>query len=45
MGKFVSDTKEILEVIGEAEAKGPKGKSKQTRTTRAVTPEIESEQE
>ncbi|KAM0708863.1 hypothetical protein Q7P35_002899 [Cladosporium inversicolor] len=44
-GKFVFNTKEILELVEEAEAEVSKGKSKKRRTTRAITPEIEDEEE
>jgi hypothetical protein len=44
-GKFVFNTKEILELIEEAGAEASKGKSKKRRTTRAITPEIEDEEE
>jgi hypothetical protein len=44
-GKFVFDTKEILELVEEAEAEALKGKSKKRRITRAITPEIEDEEE
>jgi hypothetical protein len=44
-GKFVFNTKEILELVEEAEAEASKGKSKKRRTTRAITPEIEDEEE
>jgi hypothetical protein len=44
-GKFVFNTKEILEPVEEAEAEASKGKSKKRRTTRATTPEIEDEDE
>jgi hypothetical protein len=43
--KFVFNTKEILELVEEAEAEASKGKSKKRRTTRAITPEIEDEGE
>jgi hypothetical protein len=35
-GKFVSNTKEILEVVEKAEVDASKGKSKERRTTRAA---------
>jgi hypothetical protein len=44
-GKFVFNTKEILELVEEAEAEVSKGKSKKKRKTRAITPEIEDEEE
>jgi hypothetical protein len=44
-GKFVFDTKEILELVEEAEAEALKGKSKKRRMTRAITPKIEDEEE
>jgi hypothetical protein len=44
-GKFVFNTKEILELIEEAEAEASKGKSKKRQTRRAITPEIEEEGE
>jgi hypothetical protein len=44
-GKFVFNTKEILELIEEAEVEALKGKSKKGRTTKAITLEIEDEQE
>jgi hypothetical protein len=44
-GKFVFNTKEILEVVKEAEAEALKGKSKRRRTTRATTPVIKDEEE
>ena len=44
-GKFVFNTKEILELVEEAEAEASKGKLKKRRTTRATTPEIEDEEE
>jgi hypothetical protein len=44
-GKFVFNTKEILELVEEAEAEASKGKSKKRRITRATTPEIEDEDE
>lgn len=44
-GKFVFNTKEILELIKEAEAEVSKGKSKKKRMTRAITPKIENEEE
>jgi transposase-like protein len=40
-GRFVFNTKEILELVEEAEAEVLKGKSKKRRTIRAITPEIE----
>lgn len=42
-GKFVFNTKEILELVEEAEAEASKRKSEKRRTTRATTPEIEDE--
>lgn len=44
-GKFVFNTKEILELVEEVEAEALKGKSKKRRMTRAKTPEIEEEEE
>jgi hypothetical protein len=44
-GKFVFNTKEILELVEEAEVEASKGKSKRRRTTRATTPVIEDEEE
>ena len=44
-GKFVFNTKEILELVEEAEAEVSKGKSRKRRTIRAITPEIEDEEE
>jgi hypothetical protein len=44
-GKFVFNTKEILELVEKAEVEASKGKTKKKRTTRATTPEIESEEE
>jgi RPA family protein len=44
-GKFVFDTKEILELVKEAEAEALKGKSKKRRTIKAITPEIKDEEE
>jgi hypothetical protein len=44
-GKFVFNTKEILEVVEKAEAEASKGKAKKRRAIRATTPEIESEEE
>lgn len=44
-GKFVFNTKEILEVVEKAEAEASKRKSKKRQTTRAITPEIEEEEE
>ena len=44
-GKFVFNTKEILELVEEAEVEASKRKSKKRRTTRATTPEIEDEGE
>jgi hypothetical protein len=43
-GKFVFNTKEILEVVEKAEAEALKGISNKRRTTRAITPEIEDEE-
>jgi hypothetical protein len=42
-GKFVFNTKEILELVEEAEAEASKGKLKKRRMTRATTPKIEAE--
>ncbi|KAM0713368.1 hypothetical protein Q7P35_000821 [Cladosporium inversicolor] len=44
-GKFVFNTKEILELVEEAEAEASKRKSKKRRTIRATTPETEDEEE
>jgi hypothetical protein len=44
-GKFVSNTKEILELVEEAEAEASKRKSKKRRTMKATTLEIEDEEE
>ena len=44
-GKFVFNTKEILELVEEAEVEASKEKSKRRRTTRATTPVIEDEEE
>jgi hypothetical protein len=44
-GKFVFNTKEILEFVKEAEAEVSKEKSKKRRIRRATTPEIEDEGE
>jgi hypothetical protein len=43
--KFVFNTKEILELVEEAEVEVLKGKLKKRRTTRAITPEIGDEEE
>jgi hypothetical protein len=44
-GKFVFNTKEILDLVEEAEVEASKGKSKKRRTTRAMTPRIGDEEE
>jgi hypothetical protein len=44
-GKFVFNTKEILELVEEAEAEVSKGKLRKKRLTRVTTPEIEDEEE
>jgi hypothetical protein len=44
-GKFVFKTKEILELVEEAEVEVSKGKSKKRRIIRAITPKIEEEEE
>jgi hypothetical protein len=44
-GKFVFNTKEILELVEEAEVEASKGKSKKRGIMRAITPEIEDEGE
>jgi hypothetical protein len=44
-GKFVFNTKEILELVEEAEVEASKRKSKKKRITRATTPKIEDEEE
>jgi hypothetical protein len=43
--KFVFNTKEILELVEEAEVEVSKGKSKKRGITRAITPKIEDEGE
>jgi hypothetical protein len=40
----VFNTREILELVEEAEAEASKGKSKKRRTTRAITLEIEDDE-
>ena len=44
-GKFVFNTKEILELVEEVEAEASKGKSRKRRITKAIIPEIEEEEE
>ena len=44
-GKFVFNTKEILEVVEKAEAEASRKKPKGKRTAKATTPEIEDEEE
>lgn len=44
-GRFVFNTKEILEVVEKAEAEASKGKSKRKRIAKATTPEIEDEED
>jgi hypothetical protein len=44
-GKFVFNTKEILELVEEAEAEVSKGKLRKKRSIRVTTPEIEDEEE
>jgi hypothetical protein len=44
-GKFVFNTKEILEVVEKAEVEVSKEESKKRRTTKVITPEIEEEEE
>ncbi|KAM0709946.1 hypothetical protein Q7P35_002308 [Cladosporium inversicolor] len=44
-GKFVFNTKEILELVEEAEVEASKGRLKKRRTTRAITPEFGDEEE
>jgi hypothetical protein len=44
-GKFVFNTKEILELVEEAEVEASKGKARTKRTIRARTPGIEDEGE
>jgi hypothetical protein len=44
-GKFVFNTKEILEVVEKAEAEASKGELKKRRTTKVITSEIEEEEE
>lgn len=45
LGKFVFNTKEILEVVENAEAEGSKRKAKKRRIARDITPEIEEEED
>jgi hypothetical protein len=44
-GKFVFNTQEILEIVEKAEAEVSKRKIKKRRTAKAITPEIEEEEE
>jgi hypothetical protein len=44
-GKFVFNTKEILELVKEVEVEASKGKLRKRQTTRAITPEIEEGEE
>ena len=44
-GKFVFNTKEILEIVEEAEVEASKRKTKKRRMAKATTPEIEEEEE
>jgi hypothetical protein len=44
-GKFVFNTKEILELVEEAEVEASKGKAKKRRTIRAISLEDEEEEE
>jgi hypothetical protein len=44
-GKFFFDTKEILELVKEAEAEVSKRKSRKRCTTRTSTPRLEDEEE
>lgn len=44
-GRFVFNTKEILEVVEKAEAEASKGKQKRKRKAKATTPEIEDEED
>jgi hypothetical protein len=44
-GKFVFNTKEILELVEKVEVEESKGKSKRSRVTRDITPKIEGEEE
>jgi hypothetical protein len=44
-GKFVFNTKEILEVVEKAKAEATKGKLKNNRHTNRITPELEVEVE
>jgi hypothetical protein len=44
-GKFVFNTKEILELVEKAEAEASRGTAKKTRTTSDTTPEIEDKGE
>jgi hypothetical protein len=45
MGKFVFNTKEILELVEKAEVEVSKGKAKKRRIIRATTPENEDEED
>jgi hypothetical protein len=44
-GKFVFNTKEILDLVEKAEAEASKGKSKRRRITEATNPELEDEED
>lgn len=44
-GKFVFNTNEILDLVEKAEVEASKGKSKRKPTRKAITPEIEDEEE
>jgi hypothetical protein len=44
-GKFVFNTKEILELAKEVELEVSKGKLRKKRSIRVITPEIEDEEE
>jgi hypothetical protein len=44
-GKFVFNTKEILELVEKAEAEASKGKAKKRRTIRATTPANKDEED
>ena len=44
-GRFVFNTKEILEIVEKAEAETAKAKPKKRRTARVLTPEIEEVEE
>jgi hypothetical protein len=44
-GKFIFNTKEVLELVEEAEAEVSKKKSKKRQTTKAIIPETNEEEE